>query len=159
MRTLATAPAVRRAGPDDLDALVPLFDGYRQFYQQRSDEALAREFLGQRLHRNESIVLLATLDGAPAGFTQLYPMFSSVRAARVWVLNDLYVAAAARRRGVAQALLQAATDFARDGGAIRLELETTGDNREAQALYERTGWQLYDGTLRYHLALTAPAAT
>ena len=76
-----------------------------------------------------------------------------MRAARVWVLNDLYVDADARRHGVAQALLDAAADFARDDGAIRLELETTPDNRTAQALYESGGWQRYDDTLRYHLPL------
>ncbi|MBF6025787.1 GNAT family N-acetyltransferase [Lysobacter niastensis] len=144
---------VHRAGLDDLDALAPLFDRYRGFYQQSSDEALARRFLSQRLERSESAVFLAQLDGSPAGFTQLYPTFSSVRAARVWVLNDLFVAPDARRRGVAQALIDAAAAFARNDGAIRLELETMPDNRTAQALYEAGGWQRYDETLRYHLPL------
>jgi GNAT superfamily N-acetyltransferase len=146
--------SVRRATRDDLDALVPLFDGYRGFYGQPSALLLARDFLAARLQRDESVIFLATAeDNAPAGFTQLYPMFSSVRAARVWILNDLFVAAHARKRGVARALLDAATDFARGDGAIRLELETTPDNHEAQALYRAQGWQAYDGTLRFHLPL------
>lgn len=146
--------AIRRATLSDLDMLAPLFDAYRMFYEQPQDLALARTFLQERLRRDESVVLLATIDARAAGFTQLYPTFSSVRAARVWVLNDLYVAEGARRQGVAQALLRAAADFARGNGAIRLELETTPDNRNAQALYESGGWQRYDATLRYHLALT-----
>jgi ribosomal protein S18 acetylase RimI-like enzyme len=146
--------SVKRATLDDLDALVPLFDGYRRFYGQPSDAGLARDFLAARLQRDESAVFLAELDnGNPAGFTQLYPMFSSVRVARVWVLNDLFVAPAARKRGVAQALLDAATAFGRGEGAIRLELETTPDNDAAQALYRSTGWREYDGTLRFHLPL------
>jgi GNAT superfamily N-acetyltransferase len=149
-----TVPTVHRAGLDDLDILAPLFDQYRGFYEQPSDEALARGFLSQRLERNESTVFLARLDGQPAGFTQLYPTFSSVRAARVWVLNDLFVAPGARRQGVAQALIDAAATFARSEGAIRLELETMPDNRVAQTLYEAGGWQRYDDTLRYHLPLT-----
>ena len=72
-----------------------------------------------------------------------------MRAARVWVLNDLFVAPGARRQGVAQALLDAAATFARDDGAIRLELETTPDNRNAQALYEAHGL----AALRRHAAL------
>jgi ribosomal protein S18 acetylase RimI-like enzyme len=144
---------IRRATLSDLDQLAPLFDAYRMFYEQPQDAALAREFLHERIERDQSVVLLAEIDGAAVGFTQLYPTFSSVRAARVWVLNDLYVDRSARRQGVAQALLTAAAMFARDDGAIRLELETTPDNRNAQALYESGGWQLYDGTLRYHLAL------
>ncbi|KRA14439.1 MULTISPECIES: GNAT family N-acetyltransferase [unclassified Lysobacter] len=146
---------VRRAYLDDLDALAPLFDRYRHFYTQRYDEAVSRAFIAQRLQREESVVFLAELDGAPAGFTQLYPSFSSVRAARVWVLNDLFVEADARRRGVAQALLNAAAEFARTDGAVRLELETDPDNATAQALYDASGWHRYDGTLRYHLPLSA----
>ena len=145
---------VQRATLDDLDTLVPLFDDYRGFYEQPSDAGLARDFLAARLQRGESVIFLATLDdGTPAGFTQLYPMFSSVRAARVWVLNDLFVAPAARKRGVAQALLDAAAAFGRGEGAIRLELETTPENDSAQSLYRNAGWREYDGTLRFHLPL------
>lgn len=153
MSEAVSVPTVQRAGLDDLDALTPLFDQYRGFYDQPSDEALARRFLAQRLERNESVVFIARMDGRPAGFTQLYPTFSSVRAARVWVLNDLFVAQDARRHGIAQALIEAAADFARNDGAIRLELETMPDNRIAQTLYEAGGWQRYDETLRYHLPL------
>lgn len=146
--------ATHRATLDDLDALVPLFDGYRTFYSQTPDTEISRAFLDARLRRDESVIFLARLDdGAAAGFTQLYPLFSSVSAARVWVLNDLFVAAGARRRGVANALLDAATAFARDDGAIRLELETTPDNASAQALYRSAGWQLFDETLRFRLPL------
>jgi ribosomal protein S18 acetylase RimI-like enzyme len=151
---------VRRAGLDDLDLLAPLFDRYRHFYTQRFDEAVSRSFLGERLSRGDSVLLLAALDGDDgAGFTQLYPIFSSVRAARVWVLNDLFVEAHARRRGVAQALLDAAAAFARADGAARLELETNHDNLGAQALYDAAGWQRFDGTQRYHLPLQPPAVS
>ncbi|MFD0739896.1 GNAT family N-acetyltransferase [Lysobacter koreensis] len=147
--------SIRRATAADLDTLAPLFDRYRQFYGQHGDSAASHAFIAQRLQRDESVVLLAQLDGAAAGFTQLYPSFSSVRAARVWVLNDLYVDDSARRRGVAQALLAAAAEFARGDGALRLVLETNPDNHAAQALYESRGWQRYDDTLRYLLPLAA----
>ncbi len=147
--------SIHRAGIDDLDAVAPLFDLYRQFYGQAADAAIARDFVDGRLRRGESTILLARIDGATVGFTQLFPSFSSVSAARTWVLNDLYVVAGARRHGVAKALLQAAADFARGDGAIRLELETDHDNTGAQALYRHLGWQAYDGTLRFRLPLTA----
>lgn len=145
--------AIRRAGLDDLDALAPLFHAYRVFYAQAEPATTSRDFIAERLQRRDSVVLLAVLDGGPAGFVQLYPMFSSVRAARVWVLNDLFVAAHARRRGIAQALLAAAADFAHADGALRLELETTRDNAAARQLYLAQGWQAYDDTLRFHLPL------
>jgi ribosomal protein S18 acetylase RimI-like enzyme len=152
----AMTPTIRRATVADLDALAPLFDAYRRFYDQPGDLPRARSFLEERLQRGESVVLLAWLNGVACGFTQLYPSFSSVRAARVWVLNDLYVDASARRTGVAQALLACAAELARGDGAIRLVLETMPDNHPAQALYQAQGWQRYDDTLRYQLPLVGP---
>lgn len=64
-----------RAELDDLEALVPLFDAYRQFYAQRSDPQGARTFLAGRLKRGESVIFLAVTEGTVVGFTQLYPSF------------------------------------------------------------------------------------
>ena len=144
---------VRRATVEDVDAVAPLFDLYRTFYEQPSDLALAHRFIGERLQQGESVIFLAEVDGKAVGFIQLFPSFSSVGATRIWILNDLYVDAAARRQGVAQALLQAASEFARADGARRLELETDHSNDSAQALYRRLGWELFDGTLRFRFVL------
>jgi len=146
--------ATRRATIDDLDAIVPLFDAYRRFYAQPADLQRARDFLLERFERGESAILLAELDGRPAGFTQLYPMFSSVRTARIWVLNDLYIDEAARRHGVGRALLDAAARFAKEQGAAGLVLETTRDNAPARALYRAAGWK-EDETQWYSLSLQA----
>ena len=145
---------IRHAGIDDLDALVLLFDGYRQFYKQASDVVRARAFLAERIAKQESQILLALDDtGVGLGFTQLYPLFSSVRAVRTYLLNDLFVAAAARRQGVAKALLIAAADHARNLGAASLSLSTALDNAQAQALYESLGWQRDQGFCEYGLVL------
>lgn len=133
-------PVVDRATLDDLDALAPLFDGYRQFYDQPSDIQRAHDWLKARIGQNESVVLLARHDGAPAGFVQLYPMYSSVRTARIWVLNDLFIAPEFRRHGTARGLLDAAAQFAREDGAAFIMLEATRDNEAARALYRAAGW-------------------
>lgn len=144
---------VRRAGPQDLEALAVLFDAYRCFYGQPTDIARARDWLRTRMRFGESVVLVAERDGMAVGFTQLYPMFSSVRTARTWILNDLYVDASARRGGVARSLLDAAVQFARDDGAVGIALETMRDNAPARALYRAAGWD-EDGTQWYSLSLT-----
>ena len=131
---------IRRATLEDLDLVAPLFDGYRRFYGQAADIPRAQAFLRERLERNESTILLAMRDGTAAGFTQLYPLFSSVRTARLWLLNDLFVAEHARRGGVARALLDAAVAFAREQGAAGVMLETMRDNAPARALYRAAGW-------------------
>lgn len=146
------SPSIHRATLADLGEVAPLFDAYRAFYGQPSDPARARDFLRDRMGAGESAVLLARLDGKAAGFTQLYPLFSSVRTARLWLLNDLFVAPDARRRGVAQALLHYAGDFARSEGAAGLMLETSRDNAPARALYRAAGWHEED-TQWYSLAL------
>ena len=142
---------IRRASAADLDALVPLFDAYRMFYAQPSDPVRARDFLAERLAKGESAVLVAERGPSAVGFTQLYPIFSSVRTARTWLLNDLFVAEGARRGGVARALLDAAAAFAREQGAAGLSLETTRDNAPARALYRAAGWH-EDETQWYSLA-------
>lgn len=153
-----TSPAIiSRATLGDLDALTTLFDGYRIFYKQPSDPALAHAFIEERLRRDESVIFIAR-DGASRealGFTQLYPMFSSVSARRIWVLNDLFVATAARKRGVARALMDRARGFATEAGALRLILETAEDNHAAQALYESLGYVRETGERHYSLELQA----
>ena len=143
---------VRLAELDDVDALVPLFDAYRQFYDQPSDLTRARNWLRARIGANESVVLLVERDGQALGFAQLYPMYSSVQTARIWVLNDLYVVPGERRLGAAKALLKAAIDKARDDGASRLQLETGRRNEAARALYRAAGWQ-EDDTQWYSVPL------
>ena len=145
--------AISRAGPADLDALALLFDAYRGFYGQASDIAGARDWLRSRLRVGESVVLVAKRAGNAVGFVQLYPMFSSVRMARTWILNDLFVDAAARRGGVARALLDAAAAFAREDGAAGLSLETGRDNAAARALYRAAGWH-EDDTQWYSLSFS-----
>jgi ribosomal protein S18 acetylase RimI-like enzyme len=148
----ATGVSIRRAGPQDLDALALLFDAYRGFYGQPSDVPRARDWLRTRMRVGESVVLVAEREGAVVGCTQLYPMFSSVRLARTWILNDLFVAEAARRGGVARALLDAAVAFARAEGAAGISLETTRGNAAARALYRAAGWS-EDDTQWYSVPL------
>ena len=145
-----TDTLLRRATLDDLDAVAPLFDAYRRFYSQPGDLQRARDYLQERMTLGESVVLLAQRDGEVVGFTQLYPIFSSVRTARTWLLNDLFVAEGARRFGVARALLDAAAAFAREQGAAGLMLETMADNAPARALYRAAGWH-EDDTQWYSL--------
>jgi ribosomal protein S18 acetylase RimI-like enzyme len=70
----------------------------------------------------------------------------------IWILNDLFVVPAFRRQGVAKQLMQAAADYGRQTGAVRLELATQISNQSAQALYESQGY--IQDTLFYHYSLS-----
>jgi len=146
---------VRQAVLSDLEALVPLFDGYRQFYGRESDLSAARKFLLARFNHGESVLFIAYEGNASVGFTQLYPSFSSVSLARVFVLNDLFVNEQARRKGVASKLMSAATDFAKSLGAVRVSLSTATSNETAQALYQSAGWKRDEQFFVYHFAIPA----
>lgn len=144
---------VRQATIHDLDGLALLFDQYRVFYGQVSDTEKARAFLFDRFQHHESVIFLAEdrHEGNLAGFTQLYPVFSSVSMQRLWLLNDLFVAAHYRRQGVANRLLDAAKDFAVRTKAKGLELSTAVDNDTAQRLYEKLGYQKDESFYHYFL--------
>jgi ribosomal protein S18 acetylase RimI-like enzyme len=141
---------VRSATPEDLPDLARLFDAYRVFYQQPSDLDAATAFLREREAAGDSTVFVAEGEAGLVGFTQLYASLSSVSLARIYVLNDLYVAPSARRHGVARALIEAAHAFARSRSAVRVSLETAHDNHGAQALYESLGYERDTRFLRYH---------
>jgi len=141
----------KAAGERDADLVAPLFDSYRQFYGKPGDLVLARDFLRKRLTTGESVILLAEGESSEAlGFAQLYPSFTSVEARRLWILNDLYVAAAARRRGVGRALMEAARQHAVETGAARLTLETMAENRGAWALYESLGYVWQGDSVKFY---------
>ena len=131
------------AGMHHLDELVPLFDAYRVYYQQESDPQGAARFLQRRLQKEESRIFAAISPDLKAmlGFVQLYPIFSSVSMQRLWLLNDLFVKAEYRRKGVGKALLEASRQFAVQTGAKGLMLETGVDNEAAQKLYEQLGYE------------------
>jgi len=147
---------VRRATLADLDSLVPLFDAYRQFCRHPSEPERAAIFLRERLEHHQSEILLAFAGDAAVGFTQLYPSFSSGALARIYVLGDLFVATEARRRGTGSALLNAATRFAREAGAVRLVLATAVANTAAQSVYEKLGWKRDTEFHTYKLRLGKP---
>jgi GNAT superfamily N-acetyltransferase len=132
---------IRQATKEDIDALTVLFDLYRVYYHQPSDIAAAKKFLLQRMEKEESVVFVAEQEKALVGFTQLYPIFSSVSLQRTWLLNDLYVHGSARKQGVAGQLLEAARQHGLQTNAKWLLLQTGNDNFSAQSVYEKNGWK------------------
>ena len=145
---------VRLAESSDLDQLADLFDQYRQFYDCASDLSAAKTWIAENLERGRSTIFAADEGAQLLGFTQLYPAPCSVDLVEYFVLYDLYVIAAARRRGIAHALMTAATEWANTQGAARLDLETARDNAPGQALYKGLGYELDEVFLKFSLDLS-----
>lgn len=132
---------IKRLTIQAVEDAVCLFDKYRQFYKQQSDETAARSFLTERLAKEQSIVFLAYKEDLPVGFVQLYPTFSSVALQKAFILNDLYVDHAARGQGIGQALIKYCYAFCEEQQARYITLETAETNTAAQRLYEQLGMQ------------------
>ncbi|XZG70360.1 GNAT family N-acetyltransferase [Chitinibacteraceae bacterium HSL-7] len=143
----------RAATAADLPGLASLFDLYRQFYRRESDLAGAQHFLAERLTRNDSIILVAELDGTLSGFAQAYPSLSSLALEPVWILNDLFVVPGARKARVGTQLLQAIEVAARAAGAAQVRVETSPDNLPAQRLYQSQGFAREMGFLQFVMKL------
>ncbi|MFT5116936.1 MAG: ribosomal protein S18 acetylase RimI-like enzyme, partial [Kiritimatiellia bacterium] len=112
----------------------------------------AKEFLAERIHAADSIIFYALNENkAYVGFVQLYPSFSSVSAKKIWILNDLFVSEAARKLGVATALLNYAKAFSVRAHAKGLALATEKTNSQAQALYQSLGYERDNEFYHYFL--------
>jgi GNAT superfamily N-acetyltransferase len=133
----------RKVTISDIDEVVALFDLYRVFYQKESNLAEARAFLLERLVANESQIFVVENDQKELmGFVQLYPLFSSTRMKRLWLLNDLYVKDNFRGKGVSIALINVAKEFCAETNACGLILETAKSNEIGNNLYPKTGFEL-----------------
>ncbi|WP_282154968.1 GNAT family N-acetyltransferase [Cytobacillus gottheilii] len=145
---------IYQATIEDLEGVSVLFNKYRLFYQQTSDLEGALAYIKERIDNMDSVIFVVKNDRGYAGFTQLYPTFSSVSMKRAWILNDLYVDEAARKQGIGEMLLQKAKDFAVETGAKSISLETASDNITAQRLYEKNGYKKQSQIFHYELDLT-----
>jgi GNAT superfamily N-acetyltransferase len=133
---------ITRVGEDDLADLLPLMRGYSDFYEvEPPDEALlalSRALIADPEHEGVQFIAREA-DGTALGFATVYWLWSTSRAARIGVMNDLFTAAEARRRGVGETLIKACLECVRARGAVVLQWQTALDNHAAQALYERVG--------------------
>lgn len=134
-----------KATVKNIDQIAPLFDAYRQFYQQPADLEGASDYIHARLYNHESIIFLALSDQhEPIGFTQLYRAFCSVEMIKTLTLYDLFVADDFRGEGVGRALLNQAKTEAANSNVSRIDLQTAHTNLSAQRLYKSFGYQMSD---------------
>lgn len=124
----------------ELDDLLLLVRAYCRFYEvapaERELRALMQGLLGAR--GREGVQLLARDPaGEAVGFATLLFTWSTVSAARVAVMEDLYVAPAVRGQGLGTALIDRCASEARGHGAAELSWITAPDNERAQAVYDR----------------------
>lgn len=130
-----------------LEFIVGLADYERLEHEVVASEAGLRESLfGER---PDAEVIIAELDGAPAGFALFFHNFSTFLGRRGLYLEDLFVQPAFRGRGVGRALLSRMAAMAVERGCGRFEWSVLDWNESAIGFYESVGalpqsdWTVY----------------
>jgi ribosomal protein S18 acetylase RimI-like enzyme len=134
---------IHHATPHDLEELTALFDQYRVFYQYESNLTAVKSFLSERITASDSVIFVArSPEGELTGFVQLYPLLSSTRMKKLWLLNDLYVHPNFRGMKVSVKLIDRAKQLARETDSAGLMLETAKSNTIGNNLYRKTEFSL-----------------
>lgn len=138
----------------DLLELLPLMRGYCDFYEvDPSDDdllAMSRALIADP-DREGTQLIARDEEGRASGFATIFWTWTTLSAARIGVMNDLFVTERARGTGVAEALIAACAERCRGHGAVSLDWTTARDNHRAQRLYERVGAERDERWVDYSL--------
>jgi len=132
---------VRDAKLSDLKNLSVLFNSYRMFYGKESDIRVAEEFLRSRIENKDSKIFICEFNNELSGFVQLYPIFSSTRVSKYWLLNDLFVDINKRGKGYSKLLIERSKELVIESKACGMMLETEKSNDIGNLLYPSTGFK------------------
>jgi ribosomal protein S18 acetylase RimI-like enzyme len=137
---------IRHATEDDDAALAALDrETWSPLVGPGPQRAPGEPFFSERLRPRD--VLVASVDGEPAGSIISGPPFQLASNSHQLGIKGLAVDPARRREGIGAALIEALAERARGAGIRRVTLRVLSTNSPALALYERAGFEV-EGVLR-----------
>ncbi len=107
------------------------------------DEAVKEKLCGELLRR-DAVVVLAYIDGQPAGLINAFEAFSTFQCRPLLNIHDVAVLENFRGRGAGLAMLDEIEAIARERHCCKLTLEVLEHNRPARLLYEKAGFRPYE---------------
>jgi GNAT superfamily N-acetyltransferase len=136
-RPISIAPAT----PDDVPVIREFIRGLAEYEKLAhrfvaTEDDLRRTLFGARPYAE---VLIARVDGQPAGFALFFHSYSTFLAQPGIYLEDLFVSPAMRSRGIGKALLRAVAEIARQRQCGRMEWSVLDWNEPAIEFYCRMG--------------------
>ena len=142
------SPVIRAALPGDEYAWRTLWRGYCDFYGTVLEDEVADRTWQRILDPDSAIMcIVAEVDGQIYGFANCVVHENTWETQPVCYLEDLFVMASARRRGIGKALLEWLRNAMRAEGWARLYWVTRQDNQRARKLYDQFAQP--DGFVRY----------
>ena len=133
---------LRDAKKDDLPLLLTYQRAYYAHDRIAFDEPAARAALEGLLdHPERGRIWLVCLGAGPIGYVVLVFGYSLEFHGRDGFLDELYLEAASRGRGLGTRTMKAVERFARREGLRAIHLEVMHDNARAQGLYESLGFE------------------
>jgi GNAT superfamily N-acetyltransferase len=139
---------IRSIGENEREAWNPLWAGYLAFYKSALRPEIS-DLTWDRFHDpDEQIFALGGyVDGELMAIAHYLFHRSTWAPDRYCYLEDLFVAPAARRRGLGRALIEAVYQKARVANASRVYWLTQSDNTQARILYDKVADNL--GFIQY----------
>ena len=145
---------IRQAVLADVDSLVPLFDAYRSFFAGTTPTG-SKEFLTERLTKNDAFFFMSFEGETATGFLTLYPLFSSWYATTIWFLSDLYVVPEYRNQKLGRQLVAAAQTLAQERTSRSIMVEIPHREPHLVRFYESLGFERDKDFNLYRYYLTA----
>jgi GNAT superfamily N-acetyltransferase len=141
---------IRSILPGDEATWRRLWGAYCEFYETRLPEEVTQRTWNRILDPDSGVMcIVAELDGRVYGFAHCVVHENTWETQPVCYLEDLFVDASARGRGLGKALLEWLRNSMRAEGWARLYWMTRRDNATARALYDQ--FSQADDFVRYVL--------
>ena len=137
----STAIEIRKAERSDVPLILGFIQSLAEYERLRDACVATEERLTKTLFGNSPAaeVIIASVDGKPAGFALFFHNYSTFLAQRGIYLEDLFVRPEARSRGVGFALLSELARLAIERDCGRLEWAVLDWNQLAIDFYRKIG--------------------
>ncbi|MDP1700353.1 MAG: GNAT family N-acetyltransferase [Aestuariivirga sp.] len=147
--TLHPEITLELAGPAQLEELLPLVAAYHAFEEVETSTERRRDSAGKLLHDKSlgEIWLVRKLDSL-IGYIAICYSYSIEFGGRDAFVDEFYIAAAERGKGIGGRMLKEIAALLRARGIVAIHLEVDGTNERARAAYARAGFSSRD---KYHV--------
>lgn len=132
--------------PKDAHALIDVLDSYARDPMGGAEplsDAVKQNLAKALAARSDAYVILAYVDGEPAGVANCFEGFSTFACQPLLNIHDIAVKPEFRGRGIGRALLAQVEQLAIERGCCKLTLEVLEGNQVAQKAYLAAGFAAY----------------